>query len=222
MLSWRSLLILCVGCGLLASVALAAITLRSEKGSELTITEFDTNFTDLQTWVYTPSTGLAWTLPATSSVQATVVTVPAIAGARYPALTFTDDAGDMVYATMLRAPVGWTSGTLRVVGSGTDQSADPTGHALGFQVDAQCRSHNSALSDVWGTAQLLTIAFTTTDRLQSTQTAAITPGGTCTGGTAGAPVYVNVRVRVNPGTFACAPTPTNCLLLNLDVVFTRP
>jgi hypothetical protein len=203
-----------------AATTTAVVTLRAVKGAALTHSELDANFTTLQEWIYTGPWS-TWTLDPAGACAAALTTIPAAGGATYSTITCTDSASDRLYATFLLAPVGWQSSTLHVRATGVQIGAAPSGKTLGFTVSAQCIRDGVVASDTWGTTQPLTLAFTTQDQFETVETAAITPSGTCTGGTETAPVYVQLRLAVNTTNTVCSPE-TECVLVQLEHRFTRP
>ena len=90
-----------------------------------------------------------------------------------------DNAASIVYGEA-KMPEGWNGGTIEFEMQAVQTAAD-TG-ILDFDFSAQCRGDGDSVNSAWGTAQNVSITFTTQYDEEQDKTAAVTPNGSCVSG----------------------------------------
>lgn len=96
-------------------------------------------------------------------------------------------------------PQNWDGGTVTVTASWIQTAADTA--KIQSDIALACRKSGDIINNVWGTSQAATITnLGGSSKRDVVQTAAITPNGTCTGGTQANPTLLQLRYLVNVGT----------------------
>lgn len=111
--------------------------------------------------------------------QASVVTINS--GPKLPTFVCADSSSAILHATVT-LPDDYVAGTTIKVRQYIVQTAANTGSVLG-DVSAQCRGNAETLSSTWGTAVAIDLASSTgSNAVNSFESGAITPAGTCNPG----------------------------------------
>jgi hypothetical protein len=115
-------------------------------------------------------------------------------GAKMWTILCGDNDSSTIYGQVAMPP-NWDGGTVTMTGSFIQTAADTSN--MNADVAMACRKDGDTVNNTWGTEIAMDTAMGGSNKRDSVQTAAITPNGTCTGGTQADPTLLQFRWQLD-------------------------